>query len=166
MIQSRRVILALFLIPFPGRDPDLGLGLSNSRVDGLARSLAASLRLAVVKRCRASEPDRFSAVGCFDGRSVVAGSYSLLFLLRGSAQAVEGAATEPCWCDVCRASGRKHPPSRQSSLHVVFSSDFVCCSRPGAVFRQYRPASRFLERRDGRRLAAAATVFQVAHSSG
>ena len=63
VIHSRRVILALFAIPLPGRDPDLGL--DPSRVGGggssldlglvgpgsmpldLARRLAASLLLAV-----------------------------------------------------------------------------------------------------------------------
>jgi hypothetical protein len=54
VVQFRRVILALFNIPFPGRDPDLHLGLSDSSAGDVARRSAASLRLAVAERCRLS----------------------------------------------------------------------------------------------------------------
>ena len=49
VIQSRRVILAKFVIPFPGRDPDLGLdpGRGGSSLDpGLVGSGSMSLDFA------------------------------------------------------------------------------------------------------------------------
>ena len=108
VIHSRYVVLALFSIPFPGLDPDLGLGLSCRRPVGLARCLAASFRLVVAERCRASEPDLLHVFGCPDAQYDVAGSLSSHFRLRDSAQAVEGVAVPSASCVVHWASGRLH----------------------------------------------------------
>ena len=94
VIHSWRVILALLVIPFPGRDTDLGLGGSCLMSAEVARSRAASLRLANAERRRLSDPGR---VFVADGRDVCrvdAGSLSSRFLLRGSAQVVEGVAVQ------------------------------------------------------------------------
>jgi hypothetical protein len=85
VIQFRRVILALFNIPFLGRDPDLHLGLSDSSAGAVARRFAASLRLAVAERCRLSVPGLVSVVGRRVVRHVVVGSLPSRFRLRCSA---------------------------------------------------------------------------------
>ena len=94
VIQSRFVILALFRIPFPGLDPDLGLGCHGWGRHGLAPSLAAAFRRVVAEPCRASEPDLLPVLGCFDSRHVAVGSRSSNFRLRESAQVVEGVAVQ------------------------------------------------------------------------
>ncbi len=87
VIQSRRVILALFNIPFPGRNQDLRLGLSDSSAGDVARRSAASLRLAVAERCCLSDPGLVSVVGRCVIRHVVVGSLHSRFCLRCSSSA-------------------------------------------------------------------------------
>jgi hypothetical protein len=66
----QRVILALFIMPFPCCDQDLRLCLSSSSSGDLALRLAAFLSLAAAERCRLSDPGLVSVVGCRDVQHV------------------------------------------------------------------------------------------------
>jgi hypothetical protein len=92
VIQSRRVILALLNIPFPGRDPDLRLGVSDASAGDVARRPSVSMRLRVAERCLLSHPGLVSVVVRRVVRHIVAGLQSSRSRLRCSAQAVVGVA--------------------------------------------------------------------------
>ncbi len=87
VINFRYVILAVFSIPFPGLDPVLGLVLPSRGLLGLPPlpCLAATFRLAVAERRRASEPGLLPVFGCRAAGHHAAASHSSRFRLRDSA---------------------------------------------------------------------------------
>ena len=161
VIQSRFVILALFSIPFPGLDPDRGRGLSSWGLLRSAPCLAASFRLVVAERRRASEPDLLPAFDCCDGRHDAADSHSSRFRLRDSAQAAGGVAVRwSSWVAHRLAWRSNRLPWRLHPPRGLCFSDVV--SRPVAAYPQNRPSCRFFRCLAEPILAASVPFFAAA----
>ena len=147
VVQSRYVILEAYVIPFPCREPDLGVFHRLSRVVDVPRSLTACLLVAVSWRVRLLFPGLFSG-GCLPDCGSASPSARLRFRCFG--RTVSGVAMQTSAIVVSmglQMAQLSLLPWLGLLLHLSLASSPFCAGWPISVFPQNRPGRSFLKGR-------------------